>query len=256
MKSMESMNWSGAFAFGSSIAVFRGHAGDNVLHAHAAVQVSVASEGEVEITDANGTCHRGAGLVTGASRLHTLSHQHHLTLVFLEPQHPVARALSPLTRSSDVATLPAHLAQLIRLAATPQECIDSLVPTLVPGNGALDRRLSKALDELVKNSQAAAIAQAALHCGLSTSQLRVLARQQLDTSLSQWVLWKKLALAGQALLDGASLADAAFQGGFADQAHFSRAMRKTFGITPGSAHSALRIAPKTPSNRSIRRARA
>lgn len=249
------MNWSGVFAFGSSIAVFRGHAGGNVLHAHAAVQVSVASEGEVEITDANGTCHRGVGLVTGASRPHTLSHQHPLTLVFLEPQHPVAQALSPLTRSSDVAMLPAHLGQLIRLAATPLECIESLGSAVAPGNGTLDRRLSMALDELVKNSHAAAIAQAAFRCGLSTSQLRVLARQQLDTSLSQWVRWKKLELAGKALLDGASLADAAFEGVFADQAHFSRSMRKAFGITPGSAHSALRATPTTPSNRSIPSAR-
>jgi AraC-like DNA-binding protein len=41
---------------------------------------------------------------------------------------------------------------------------------------------------------------------------------------------------------GASLAEAAYAGGFADQAHYTRAMRKMFGITPKSASLILRRA--------------
>jgi AraC-like DNA-binding protein len=58
--------------------------------------------------------------------------------------------------------------------------------------------------------------------------------------LSQWLLWRKLEQAALAISTGASLAEAAHAGGFADQPHFSRTMRRMFGLTPGAAAIALR----------------
>ncbi len=75
----------------------------------------------------------------------------------------------------------------------------------------------------------------ARHVGISASRLRTLAREQLGVSLSTWMLWRKLERAARAVLDGEPLARAAALGGFSDQAHFTRTMRRMFGVTPRAA---------------------
>jgi AraC-like DNA-binding protein len=49
-----------------------------------------------------------------------------------------------------------------------------------------------------------------------------------------------LARALQAAARGLSLTDAAHEAGFADAAHFTRTMRRHFGVTPGSMLRSLR----------------
>jgi AraC-like DNA-binding protein len=66
-----------------------------------------------------------------------------------------------------------------------------------------------------------------------------LAAAQLDAPLTAWVAWRRLERAGKALARGASLADAAADAGFADQAHLTRVTRQIFGITPGTAGGIL-----------------
>jgi AraC-like DNA-binding protein len=39
-------------------------------------------------------------------------------------------------------------------------------------------------------------------------------------------------------------AEAAFDAGFADQAHLTRHMRRTFGVTPASVATLVRAAPR------------
>jgi AraC-like DNA-binding protein len=45
---------------------------------------------------------------------------------------------------------------------------------------------------------------------------------------------RRLHRAGRSLASGASLAEAALDAGFADQAHLSRSMRRAFGVTPAT----------------------
>lgn len=98
---------------------------------------------------------------------------------------------------------------------------------------ALDARLNAALNLLVDTRANDAVAQAAQHVGLSPSRLRALAQAQLGVPLAPLVMWRKLERAGASIMTGAGLAEAALAGGFSDQAHFSRTMRRVFGITPG-----------------------
>lgn len=95
----------------------------------------------------------------------------------------------------------------------------------------LDARLAAALRCLEADTSSAAVARTAGVVGLSTSRLRALSIQELGTPLASWVLWRKLERAGKNLMGGAGFAAAAHGAGFADQAHFTRTMRKVFGIT-------------------------
>jgi AraC-like DNA-binding protein len=55
-----------------------------------------------------------------------------------------------------------------------------------------------------------------------------------------YLRWLRLARALQAAARGLSLTDAAHEAGFADAAHFTRTMRRHFGVTPGSMLRSLR----------------
>ncbi|MDR6102385.1 AraC-like DNA-binding protein [Agrobacterium larrymoorei] len=58
-------------------------------------------------------------------------------------------------------------------------------------------------------------------------------RQVLGTSPHRYLVMRRLARSKQLLLAGGSLAGAAVEAGFADQAHLTRHFRDAFGITPG-----------------------
>lgn len=58
-------------------------------------------------------------------------------------------------------------------------------------------------------------------------------RKLLGTSPHRYLIMRKLDRAKALLSQGSSLADVAADTGFADQAHFTRHFKKTFGMTPG-----------------------
>lgn len=58
-------------------------------------------------------------------------------------------------------------------------------------------------------------------------------RQVLGTSPHRYLVMRRLGRAKQLLVGGSSLAGAAVEAGFADQAHLTRHFRDAFGITPG-----------------------
>ncbi|MBS3017638.1 hypothetical protein DJFAAGMI_00361 [Comamonas sp. PE63] len=67
------------------------------------------------------------------------------------------------------------------------------------------------------------------------------------TSPSRFLILRKLDVARQRMLSGASLADAAASTGFADQAHMTRHFTQTFGISPGRWLRMMRFHKSAPS---------
>lgn len=232
--------WDGAFAFGHSMVVFRGRTADNTLHAHASVQLSIAHTGKLTMLDANGLTHRAQGLITRPDHLHKLQPAEAMTLILIEPHLPLANALLSACGDAGTSTLDPALSQSLQQANSPQDCLATLSKLAPINNPVLDSRIAQALVWLLSASAPDAIAQAAAMCGVSDSRLRALARKSLGTSLSQWLIWRKLEASGRALAAGAPLAEAAYAGGFADQAHFTRTMRKVLGITPKLASQIVR----------------
>ena len=232
--------WLGSFLFGRSVLVYRGQAADNSLHAHASIQLSVAQTGSLRILDAYGRLHTAPGMITRPGSRHILQPAQAVTLVHIEPHLPLANTLLAAAGEAGTSPLAPAITESLRQAVSLNDCVVTLTQLAPPRNPVLDPRIAQALDWLAGTTASDAIAQAAAMCGVSDSRLRTLARESLGTSLSQWLAWRKLEASGRAMMAGAPLAESAYAGGFADQAHFTRTMRKVFGITPQQASRILR----------------
>ncbi|MGW4407272.1 helix-turn-helix domain-containing protein [Nonomuraea sp. NPDC004702] len=257
------------FFIGEGYASYQGPSADNSLHRHAAYQVTAAVEGEVTVIDERGACHRGPALIIPPMVRHRMPGAPDVRIWFVEPQcsyastlrdrctpapdrsstgsglsaaggsSPAGSGLPPTVGSlggsgfpsvGGVITAAADLHVLreedFRLAAEPRP------------SRALDPRLVIAMEALT--SRNLLVADAAAQAGLSPQRLRALARLQLGMPLARWRIWRRLTRAARALADGRSIAEAALDGGFADQAHFHRQLRDMLGLTPATVLPLLR----------------
>lgn len=71
------------------------------------------------------------------------------------------------------------------------------------------------------------------HAGLSASYLFRAFRKQYDMTPHAYLINRRVQYAQEKLRQGASIADAALEAGFADQAHFQRVFKRLLAATPG-----------------------
>ena len=233
------MAWSGQFVFGSTFAAYFGPSDDNDLHQHAAFQIALARSGHVTVTDGEGREWRGNAFVIRPLVMHAIGGEGPLALIFFDPQSPLALQLGDHIGPDDIVPLP-EAALPVTHDAPPDLILEALEACSALPPTHIDTRLAEAIARLGADPGHVSIAETARQCGMSESRLRVLARTQLGVPLSTWLLWRKLEKAARELASGASLADAALAGDFSDQAHFTRAMRRMFGITPRVAGHMLK----------------
>lgn len=232
------MVWDGKFAFGEAFAVYVGAPDENDLHEHAAYQIVLGHDEDVSIVDENGVTHRGSAFIIRPMTPHALQDGGNLTIVYLDPQASQALKLAEHLDAEDLAVL--DVSRLpFEFPSDPEDLINAFQGVTSASADTLDPRLAAALSRLREEPGHVSITQAAAHSGISESRLRVLVRQQFGVPLSTWLIWRKLEAAAKALARGETLAEAAYSGGFADQAHFSRAMRRMLGITPNTAAKSL-----------------
>ncbi|MEL6834413.1 MAG: AraC family transcriptional regulator [Bacteroidota bacterium] len=103
-----------------------------------------------------------------------------------------------------------------------------------------DQRVSACIkfikENLVETALNRAMLGAKVH--LSPSRLSHLFKTQTGTTLQNYIIWERLKCAISCSLNqGINLLNAAYQAGFYDAAHFSRAFQKMFGVNPSSAYN-------------------
>jgi AraC-like DNA-binding protein len=208
------------FAVRDGYAWYRGPVGDSSAHRHAAFQIAIAVRGEVGMADASGTEYRGEVLVVSPMTWHRMLAAPELVTFFVEPHCAFADRL----REFDGITLVGGLRGLAEA---------DIAPAAAQASGELDPRLVAAMDLIM--AARLSMPELAARVGLSPQRLRALAQQQLGMPLTRWRAWARLRRAGEALLGGQPLAEAAATAGYADQAHLTRWMREMMGLTPSEA---------------------
>ncbi len=95
-----------------------------------------------------------------------------------------------------------------------------------------DARIVRSIFSMLDNPEHISLPAIAGAVGLSASRFRHLFRDETGITFSGYRLWLKTQRAIARLSHHPDLARAALEGGFADQAHFSRIFRQSFGMRP------------------------
>ena len=218
--------WIGNTRFGIGFIAFSGAAGDNHFHSHDAVQIVLSDVVSIEL-DEKIVETRQSAFIRPKVR-HRLLQNADVRVYLIEPHSMAGRYMLdrlPPDNGGSFDNAEVLLASAIQSTQQP----------------VIDPRLEETLDILSgPEALQISIAKAADLAGLSSSRLREIAAGQLGMTMGRWRLWNALGRASSMLAEGSSIADAAHEAGFSDQAHFTRTMRSTLGITPRSAQPALR----------------
>lgn len=226
------------FEFGTTFAIYTGTTDTTDLHQHAAYQLVSSSRGRTVVIDGLGREHCGESLLIRPLVPHATRYESSATIIYFDPQSAVALELANAAAPSDIAAMPSGVAPF-DLRAPFDVLVQSLRELTGRPASHLDQRLAQILEDLARNPGAQMIGEAAVRYGVSEPRLRALVRSQFGVPLSTWLIWRKLERSARELVSGASFAEAALAGGFSDQAHFTRAMRRMFGLTPTSVARAL-----------------
>ena len=243
--------WAGAATIGPGWALFAGHAGDNRPHRHPALQLALGQNGPVR-ADIEGKTIAGPGLLIAPQVLHSL-HPGEVMLLYIERGSIAGRRLTAACRdgvlrltTEEAALLQANWRAPAGNPARVEAIVDALAPAsrYVAAESASLARVRTVIAVLHERpAEAWSLATLASAAALSPSRFAHAFRSEVGMAVRPYLRWLRLAHALEVASRGGSLTDAAHHAGFADSAHFTRTMRRHFGVTPGSILRSLRPPP-------------
>jgi AraC-like DNA-binding protein len=220
------------------------------FHAHHAIQITFALEGDFELRAADERL-TGPAVAVAPDARHIFHAHGMVAFLFVEPESEAGRsirdsfgdgrslvgiatdAIAPQLAILKSAGADAGIGDEA-LARAGREIIAALTgPRTEASNPRVDAMIAHAAARL---DGAVSLASAASAACLSESRARHLFVEQTGLPFKSWLLWLRIQRAVEAYASGSSLTDAAHQAGFADSAHLSRTFRRHFGL-PAAALS-------------------
>ena len=225
-----------SFVFGNKYAAFFVKPNQNVFHQNVAFQIVVSANDDITVINENHEKYVGRIVLIKPLTLSKIQCDGPLTHLYFSPTVDFTLNLMRFIEDANIHILSSTQKLLpFNAKSSRAEIINVLDNHDQFSVKLLDPRLRSVLENLDQNLDNPSISNAAKHSGLSRSRIRALAREQIGVPLSTWVTWRKLINANKALSAGAELTEAALAGNFSDLAHFSRTMRRMFGVTPSTA---------------------
>ena len=235
--------WDGGFLLlGQSEGIVR-------AHAHHAIQIVVALDGEPAISAGDSGWQSGRGFIVLPDVRHSYDGRGAVSaMLFVDPESNegswLRTSLTQVITFVPEARLADCAAEIRKFYERPLDSVEihplirHCVHALCAGAPPLrqrDPRITKSL-QAINGSRNLRITlqELAATAFLSPSRFAHLFRQQVGLPFRHYLLWRKLARSMLAIGRGESMADAAQAADFADAAHLSRTFSRMFGIKPSA----------------------
>jgi AraC family transcriptional regulator len=235
--------WDGGFLLlGRSEGIVR-------AHAHHAIQVVVALDGQPAICADGGDWQSGQGFIVLPDVRHSYDGRGaDSAMLFVDPESNEGEWLcTSLTQqisfvpdarladcASEIRKFHEHPLGSVEMHPLIRHCVHSLCAGSPPSRRR-DPRIAASLSRIRESKDLrVSLDDLAATVFLSPSRFAHLFRQQLGLPFRRYVLWRKLARAMLAVGRGDSMTDAAQEADFADAAHLTRTFNQMFGIAPSA----------------------
>ena len=244
--------------------------GDVPAHAHHAIQIVVALEGEVAIAGQDDEWRKGQGVIVKPDAGHSFNCNGALgAMLFVDPEsaegtwlgHSLVRDIT-IVSGARLASSAAELRKFIEqpfesleIGELIRHCVRAFSPGAPPAR-RLDPRVTTVLDAIrVRDDLHISLESAAEKAFLSSSRFAHLFKQQVGLPFSRYVLWRKLTRAMVAIASERTISAAAHAADFADAAHLTRTFYQMVGMAPSALMRGEFAEIPSPFNVSAGRAR-
>jgi AraC family transcriptional regulator len=249
-------SWQGGIYLWEGMALFAGRAGGSSLHAHHALQITLAVGESFRVRlGASGALVDRRAVVIASDLEHELDGGGAvLVSLYLDPEgeyaRGVERSIARQDATSELGRLGATLGDSAAAPGASDGCRAREIAAAILKAVGAERAESSSIDPRVRRvlslvgaaaGRRAPLGELAAAVGLSEGRLGHLFREQTGLPVRRYLLWLRLGDAVGALAGGGSLTEAAHAAGFADSAHLSRTFRRMFGIAPSDVMGGSRV---------------
>ena len=215
-------------------------------HAHHAIQIVIAVDGEVAICGKEEDWRKGAAVIVRPDAVHSFNCSGAMgAMLFVDPESAEGAWLgNSLKRDITIVSGPrlaSSVEELRRFIEQPFDCMEigelirHCVQALSPGVPArrLDQRVTTVLTAIRERDDLhISLESAAEKAFLSPSRFAHLFKDQVGLPFSRYMLWRKLTRAMVAIASEGTIAAAAHAADFADAAHLTRTFYQMLGMAP------------------------
>lgn len=207
-------------------------------HQHPALEVLLVKSGNVEVSVNGHLYHDVQGCLIAPNTVHAVSGANALCEIWI-----IEKGLSSLfALHSAFASMPEQPVIFLRQVEIPSfdDRLLEQIATRKAVSGQLDERILSCVERIRSSIPDQTITREILsaHVHLSSTRLSHLFKAQMGTTLQNYIIWERLKYAISATFEqDVNLLNAAYQAGFYDAAHFSRAFQKMFGLNPSAGYN-------------------